>query len=133
MFAHVCASAWVTPVVNLRNPSHAGKEACKKGIHRGFETIFTVCNSSCGKVMFSQTSVILSTGGGACVTGNVCGTRACVQWGMSGGGVNDRGHAWQGVCMAGVCLVGEGGSCVAGEMATAADGTHPTGTHSCLA
>ena len=28
------------------------------------------------------------------------------------------GHAWQGACMA-------------GEVATAADGTHPTGMHSC--
>ena len=30
-------------------------------------------------------------------------------------------HAWQG-----------GGACVAGEMATAAGSTHPTGMHSCL-
>ena len=43
---------------------------------------------------------------------------------MAGGGR----HVWQG---------GKGGrgaytgACVAGEMATAADGTHPTGTHSC--
>ena len=106
MFAHVCESTWVTPVVNLRNPSHASKEACKKGIHRGFETIFTVCNSSCGKVMFSQAFVILSTGGGMCDRGNVCGTRACVQWIMCGGGVNGRGCAWLGVCLV-------GGSCVA--------------------
>ena len=34
------------------------------------------------------------------------------------GFVHDRGHAWQ-------------GACVAGEMATAEDGTHPTGIHSC--
>ena len=46
-----------------------------------------------------------------------------------------RGHVW-GVCMAGgmcgrgVCVVG-GKACAAGEMATAADGTHPTGMHSC--
>ena len=46
---------------------------------------------SCGKVMFSQVSVILFTGGG-----------------MRGRGV-----------------------CMAGEMVTAADGTHPTGMHSC--
>ena len=44
-------------------------------------------------------------GGGACVAGCVCG---------GGGWV----HAWQ-------------GPCIAGEMATAADGTHPTGMHSC--
>ena len=48
---------------------------------------------SCGKVMFSQASVILFTGGG----------------GMRGRGM-----------------------CMAGEMATAADDTHPTGMHSCL-
>ena len=40
------------------------------------------------------------------------GRRACVVGGMYGGGR---------LCMA----------CVAGEMATAADGTHPTGMHSC--
>ena len=31
----------------------------------------------------------------------------------------------------GACVEG-GGTCVAGETATAVDGTHPTGTHSCL-
>ena len=45
---------------------------------------------------------------GVCV---VVGT--CVARGMHG-----RGHAWQ-------------GACVAGEMATEAGGTHPTGMHSC--
>ena len=54
--------------------------------------IFITVRSSCGKVMFSQASVILST---------------------VGGGVHGRGV------------------CVAGETATAADGTHPTGMHSC--
>ena len=44
----------------------------------------------------------------------------------------------EGVCgkMGGVCGEGRGvygrGACVTGEMATAADGTHPTGMHSCL-
>ena len=47
-------------------------------------------------------------------------------------------HAWwEGACMAGgqhgwqgeVCMVG--GACVAGETATAADGTHHNGMHSC--
>ena len=43
-----------------------------------------------------------------------------------------RGRAWQGACMVRVCMAGgmHGGH-VAGEMATAADGTHPTGMHSC--
>ena len=53
--------------------------------------------------MFSQASVILSTGGG----------------GMRGEG----GCTWQG----GACQ----GACMAGETSTAADGTHPTGMHSC--
>ena len=84
--------------------------------------------------MFSQVSVILSTGqvhmaggvcmggawqGGMCGKGYVCGKGACMAGGMHGGG-----HAWWGACMA-------GGTCVAVEMATAADGTHPTGMHSC--
>ena len=43
------------------------------------------------------------------------------KWGVHGGG----GHAWQGG-------VRGKGTCVAGERATAADGTHPTGMHSCF-
>ena len=46
--------------------------------------------------------------GGACVTGGICGG--------GGGG--------RGACMA-------GGICVTGNVATAADGTHP-GMHSCF-
>ena len=46
------------------------------------------------------------------------------------------GHAWQGACMAGSheCQGGVHGrgACMAGEMATAVDGTHPTGMHSCF-
>ena len=55
----------------------------KKSIVRA--NIFTVRNSSCGKVMFSQVSVILSTGGGMHGRG-VC----MVEGGMHG----RRGHAW---------------------------------------
>ena len=40
--------------------------------------------------------------------------------GVCGRGVHGRGHVWQGSCMA-----------VAGEMATAADGTHLIGMLSC--
>ena len=58
----------------------------------------------------------------------------------------ERGHAWQrGACVAkggmcgegsmrgegAMCGEGGGGACVAEETATAADGTHPTGMHSC--
>ena len=56
----------------------------------------------------------------------------CMAGGMHGGGHVWQGrHAWQSVGHAwqgGVC---GGGACVAGEMTTAADGTHPTGMHSC--
>ena len=115
--------------------------------------ICTVRNSSCGKVMFLHLSVILLTGGmhgrgcawqGACMAGGVCfaggmcirgmhgggyacqgplcGRGACMAGGMYGkGAMHGRGHAWQ-----------EGHVCVAGEMATAVDDTHPTGMHSCL-
>ena len=59
---------------------------------------------------------------GACMAGGMCGRGAC----MVGGCAWQRGwHAWQGVCVV-------GGSCVAGETATEADGTHPTGMHSCF-
>ena len=55
---------------------------------------------------------------------------ACMVGGMHGGGCVAGGHAWQEACMTGgVCMTGEG-ACVAGEMATAAGGTHPTGMHS---
>ena len=83
--------------------------------------------------MFSQASVILFTGGeacmarGACVVGGMSGRGACMAEGACmTGGVHGKGahiaggHVWQG-----------GGACVAGETATAADGMHPTGMHSC--
>ena len=65
--------------------------------------IFTVHNSSCGKVMFSLAymSRILSTGGGgvhgrgACIVGGMCGRRHAWQGGVHGGG-HGGGHAWQG-------------------------------------
>ena len=40
--------------------------------------------------------------------------------GVCGGGMHGRGG-----------MPGGGGACVAGEMATAADGMHPTEMHSC--
>ena len=46
----------------------------------------------------------------------VHGRRACMAGGMHGRGE----HVWH------------EGACMAGEMATAADGTYPTGMHSCL-
>ena len=47
-------------------------------------------------------------------------------------------HGRKGMCSreAGACAAGGGcawqGACVAGQTATAARGTHPTGMHSCL-
>ena len=47
------------------------------------------------------------------------------------GDVHGRGQAWQwGMHGGRPCVVG--GWCVTGETATAADGRHPTGMHSCL-
>ena len=45
------------------------------------------------------------------------------------GDVHGRGCAWPGACVTG----GHAwqGVCMPGETATAADGTHPTGIHSC--
>ena len=77
------------------------------------QNIVTVRNSRCGKVMFSQ----------ACFKNSVNGR---------GGGV-----AWQGPCVVRGACGGAGGmrgtgGCVAVETAIAADGTHPTGMHSCF-
>ena len=84
---------------------------------------------------------------GACVAkggmggkGGMCGKGACMTWGMCGEGaimvkegMNDRGCAWWGACMAeGHAWLGGGGLCVAGETTAAVGGTHPTGMHSCF-
>ena len=60
--------------------------------------------------MFSQMCVKNSVQGGHAWQGGMHGR---------GGGMRGRQRAWQGVC-------------VEGETATAEDGTHPTGMHSCL-
>ena len=67
--------------------------------------------------MFSQASVILSTGEG--VHGREANSLLFIYGRFY---LFVAGEA----CMAGV------GACVAGETATAADGTHPTGMHSCI-
>ena len=59
--------------------------------------------------------------GGVCGGGNAVAAGVCMAVG------------W---CVAGVCAYRWGvmpgrGMCVTGETATAADGTHPTGMHSC--
>ena len=50
--------------------------------------------------------------------------------GLHGRGLCGRGHAWQGACVVGG--MHDRGACMAGEMATAAGGIHPTGMHSCF-
>ena len=71
-------------------------------------------------------------GKGVCGQGGMCG--GGVQGGMCGRG-HAWGHAWQGVRGGGACVARrhawQGEACVAGETATAVDGTHPTGMHSC--
>ena len=67
----------------------------------------------------------------------------CVAGGMHGEGLHGKGCVSEGgICGEGMWMVGEGACvvrgmrgrvhvCVAVEMATATDGTHPTGMHSC--
>ena len=77
---------------------------------------FTALKRSCGKVMFIQVSVILFTGG--CLVLGVPGPRGCLVPGGQGSGprgVSGRGGAWW----------------RPPRTATTADGTHPTGMHSC--
>ena len=57
-----------------------------------------------------------------CMAAGMLGRGACMAGACVAGGV------WQGLCVTGHVWQG---ACVAGETATAADGTHPTGTHSC--
>ena len=67
-------------------------------------------------------------GWGACMAGSMHGGahgRGCVQWGHAWQGCIVWGCAWQGVCEA-------WGHVWQGRGATAVDGTHPTGMHSCI-
>ena len=86
------------------------------------DVIFTVCNSSCRKVMFSQACVKNSVhegggvhgrgvcGGGMCSKGGACMTVGCALQGE--GGMCGRVHAWQGdiggVHGRGACVAGRG-------------------------
>ena len=92
---------------------------------RVFDPLHYRPQRSCGKVMFSQTSVILFTEG-ACVVG-VRGRGHAWQ----GGHAWQVGHVWQGACMAGdvhgrgACMAGEGGMHAGG--AYMAGGVHGRG------
>ena len=62
--------------------------------------------------------------------GEACMSGACMAGDMHGWGVHGRGVHGREICMAGwTCMTR--GACMAGEMATAAGGMHPTGMHSC--
>ena len=66
--------------------------------------------------------------------GGVHGRGSCMVGGMHGKGCAWQEGAWWEAYVAGLCMTGGmhgRGACVAGEMATAEDGTHPTGIHSC--
>ena len=68
---------------------------------------------------------------GACMAGGMHDKGS-----MHGGGAHVMGgmHG-RGVCGRGACMAGGmhgGGACMAGDTATAVDGTHPTGMHSCF-
>ena len=77
------------------------------------ESIFTVCNSSCGKVMFSQVSVCPQGGGVHPLGRHPPGQRHThTSRHPSAWADTPPPPRWQ--------------------MVTAADGTHPTGMHSCL-
>ena len=70
---------------------------------------------------------------GACMAGGwACMVGACAWQGVyMAGGMCGGGHAWQGSTCGRGCVHGTG-VCVAGKIAIAAGGTHPTGMHSCL-
>ena len=105
-----------------RNP----QTSYKQHVWLILNTVFTVNNSSCGKILFFRClSVHRRGGGGASKAGGMHGRGAC----MAEGHAWQRG-VWQGACMAwSVC---GRGICMAGEMATAADSTHLAGMHSCF-
>ena len=63
------------------------------------------------------------TKGGMHGEGGCVWYEACMAGGVHSRGMHGRGNAWQG------SMHGRG-VCMAGEMATAADGMHPTGMHS---
>ena len=91
--------------------------------------------------MFSEACVKNSVNKrGACMTGAACMVGRWHDGGMCGRSLHGQGacmvgggHRRQGACVGGMhdggaCVVG---ACVAEDTATAADGTHPTGMHSC--
>ena len=63
-------------------------------------------------------------GGGSSMTGGRCAWWGCAWWG--------QGHKWLRACMAGACGGVHGRGMPAGETATEAGGTNPTGMHLCI-
>ena len=108
-----------------------------------FRAVFTVRNSSCGKVMFSQAYVKNSVRGGGCVfqhalgRGSVCPVGVCLGYVcpegcLAGGCRPKRGVSAQGYTPPGIRgRHPPGPEADTLKTATAADSTHPTGLHSC--
>ena len=95
-----------------------------KVVHGGQKLVICFsCNyrpqTKFAKVMFSQVSVCLSTGG-PCMAGGMCGREACMAGGHAWqgehawwGGMHGRWHAWwrgmhggRGECVVGACMAG---------------------------
>ena len=90
---------------------------------------FVTVRNEVGKVMFLQVSVCPRGGGAG--RGCVPGPGGCLIRGAVPGGV----CSWGSVCSGGGGLVSQHAlrqNPPPGEMATVADGTHPTGMHSCF-
>ena len=112
----------------------------REGVGKTVDTfsshLFTVRNEV-AKVMFSQACVCPPGGvpgpGRCLVPGAVCSWGGLLP-GVPGPRGSAPGGAWSGgVCSGGVVVVSQHAlrQTPSGEMATAADGTHPTGMHSC--
>ena len=109
MFSQMC----VKNSVHRLGRGHALQGACMAGGMHGRGGI-------CGRGHTWQGACVA---GGHVWQGGMCGGAVCVARGkLWQGRMHDRQHAWQ----------GRGLACVAGEMATATDGAHPTGMHPCL-
>ena len=97
------------------------------------ESLVTVRNEV-AKVMFSQ-ACVCPQWGGVSVPRGVCfrGEGGVCSRGVWSGGVWSRGVSGPGGCLVwGVGIPACTEADPPGETATAADGTHPTGMHSCL-
>ena len=115
MFSQVC----------VKNSVH------RRGMHGGGGLAWQgacMAGGMCGRGMHGRRACMA----GACMAVGMCGRGMCV-W---QGGMHGREHAWSGGAWQGHVWWEESmcarGVYMAGETATAVDGTHPTGLYSCL-